>query len=1494
MTAWQWHGVAAVLSFSLTVAALGQEVDPALVGWWKCDEGSGGFCQDSGLGGGEMALSNANWVKGAFGTALKFSGTSSYGTVPEIPELDGANEMTLAAWVLWEGTGSYPNLIHGGTWSPGGFMICVSQDTCYFRMGRPGHRAGAPGQEWRETSAPLLRPIPLRQWVHLAAVFQRPNITTYVNGRKVGQATGWDYPVGQSGDIRFGCWNGETCHNGLLDDLRIYRRALAPDEVAALAAPVGRESAAYEPAGPGANDAKTLLSLETRWASLAIGDNATVLSLREKGTNRELLAAPCPILAVGLKSGRTLQARRLRLQEGLLVAEFPRSQGSAAIRLEADAQTFTVTAAALAVPEAVRFTFFQIAPAPDAYLGQMAGLASDDTSGVCLRSLSLGVDTAFAGKPPLFRASTTLEHGLTGHRVGLAAGPRERLIEMLQHLADTEKVPKSLHGGPWAMVSEATRGSYLFADLAAKDTDAWIELARRGGFGYIHLHGWWKTLGHYEPRTADFPGGLAEMKEVVARIHAAGLRAGTHTLTACIDPRDAWVTPVPSPHLIAAASYTLAAPVAATDKSIPVKEVPVASHDLIWSYSGNGNALRLGTEIIRYSAISRTPPYAFLDCERGAFGTAPAAHAAGDTVDYLLQRYIAFYPQPDSPLAAELADAIAKVYNECGLDMLYFDGSEGMGSRYGIDAMRWQIFQRLKGGVSESSCHGHNNWWFHSRLGAWDHPVWAMRQFHDQHIRLASRYRLTDLLEPQLGWWSPRGPSSIARGHFPDEMEYFAAKNLAIDGPMSIQGVNVSSQPPNARQEEMFTLLGWHEKLRLARYFDPATLERVGEPGKDFRLRLDSAGHWKFTPANLARHRVTAMGNGSEAWATANPHAAQPLRVRVEALYAAAPYDDPQAVALADFKDAAAFTSRAAAPGVKHAIAVVTTDTKAGGRSLRFTANNSGSTARGAWAKVGMAYTHPYFSMAPGQAMGLWVKGDGSGALLNLQICSPREYNGCISDHYVDLDFTGWRYVELLLRERDSERLTDYVWPYGGGFGSHAIYRNPVVTAHVSEVNLYLNEIPPGRAVDVLISPIMALPVREVELVNPSLAVNGTAVTFPVSLLSGHYLEVEGPEGGAHYDARGELLGRFALDGSLPALAAGSNQLRFACRAPAAGSARAEVTVIALGEPFGERRSGPVDETYLKREYDLPRIVTRTDGTDNRWSIPARDTGREAPPALEWEIEAIAAGGNLDAYAGPDSLLLDDGTAPERFAASATNQYAKYAFDSQNQGTAKPGVTFALGADKADAKSADGALTFNATSTRGDRAGWAAIGRRFDPPLDLAGAAAIGFWLRGDGRGQSFKVQLRDTAGKWHDMVTPVTFSGWRYIEHRLDKPALDLARIEYLLLFYNGLPAATGVLCAVDDIKAIRSSAYLETPILTVGESQLSVPVRLYPGQRLRSRDGQTWETLGTDGSTLASGKLSGPAPLLRAGDNPVSLAFKEKPSDGLRVTVRTVKTYR
>jgi hypothetical protein len=136
--------------------------------------------------------------------------------------------MTVEAWVWWEGTGRYPNIITGGTWSPGGFLIFAGDNQCTFRMGRPGFSASNDREQWREVSSPLLAPFAMGRWYHLAATFKRPVIKTYVNGRPVGSAN-WDHPVGHEGDFVIGKWGGAVSHTGLIDEVRVFNRALEAD-----------------------------------------------------------------------------------------------------------------------------------------------------------------------------------------------------------------------------------------------------------------------------------------------------------------------------------------------------------------------------------------------------------------------------------------------------------------------------------------------------------------------------------------------------------------------------------------------------------------------------------------------------------------------------------------------------------------------------------------------------------------------------------------------------------------------------------------------------------------------------------------------------------------------------------------------------------------------------------------------------------------------------------------------------------------------------------------------------------------------------------------------------------------------------------------------------------------------------------------------------------------------------------------------------------------
>ncbi len=511
----------------------------------------------------------------------------------------------------------------------------------------------------------------------------------------------------------------------------------------------------------------------------------------------------------------------------------------------------------------------------------------------------------------------------------------------------------------------------MFADVKFSDVDDWIDIAKRGGFEFIHFHGWWHTLGHYDVNRNFYPNGIEDMKKAVDKVHAAGLKASFHTLTACIEPDDPWISPVPVDDLIACCHYTLARPMKEADDVLYINEKPMHGHELVWSYSCNGNAIKIGKEIIQYHEVSYEKPYCFRQCVRGAFGTTSTNHQSDEDAAYLQQRYLAFYPEPDGRTSDELADAIAAKYKYLGLQGMYFDGSEGMRSRYGIDVMRWKIFQRLpQDAIIEASHWGHNDWWFHTRLGAWDHTAWAMRKNHESHIKMCSTVPKSNLLVPQMGWWAARGPIPECRGQFVDECEFFEMKNLSIDGPMSLQELNPSRIQWNERIFDMLTILGWYERFRLARYFRENDLARLRIPSADFKLRMNDKGTWQLIPQFVSKRRLPEINKG-QSWSVRNPHEDQPFKARIEALYSLN-VNSPKEHVFIDFSEKGIISVENSARHVVQKLSIVKPDKTALFSKLRIDATNSGRIVNGAWALAGMHFPHPYRSTKGCDGFGFW------------------------------------------------------------------------------------------------------------------------------------------------------------------------------------------------------------------------------------------------------------------------------------------------------------------------------------------------------------------------------------------------------------------------------------------------------------------------------------------------------------------------------------------
>lgn len=910
--------------------------------------------------------------------------------------------------------------------------------------------------------------------------------------------------------------------------------------------------------------ANATVTFETEFLRYAVAADGKAAEFTDKQTGRNYaVATPFAILR---RPNQTFTASGCSFADGKLTITFKGHPTPAVVAVTAKKRylVFEVVSVGGEKPD-----ILSICPAMVS-LGKVrsyiSGVAADDDFAACVRVLDLKSNALVHGGPsPRFEVQCEARQGIVGARFALVGCPTSQLRSVLQEVLKEEGVLHSPLGGPFASEAEENRGSYVFAyGLSEANADEWVALAKKAGFAQVHIISFEKSLGHYEPRPNLFPNGLAGLKAVVDKIHAAGMRAGMHTLTGCISTNDPFATPVPDKRLAKDATFILAEAITETDKAVPTTVEP-KGFDTMWAYMSRGNAVQIGDELVLFSGLT---PTGFTGCTRGAFGTKPMPHAKGTPVHKLFVRYQAFQPDPNSTLVDDVGECIARVYNTCGFDMIYMDGAEGMAGGWpGVAAMRAAVFKRLNGRVLvEASEWGYHSWPFHSRIGAYDYPHWALKRFIDIHCGHNDENRASSLLPTQLGWWAILGPSADHDAEFRDEMEYLCCKALATDAPMSFQGVGVGKQPANARQDEYLEMIGRYERLRLARSVPEAVRKQLRTPKADFRL-AEANGKPQFVPTDYIAHKVTGVKDGSAAWTVKNRFAAQPLRLRIQALYSAAPYDSPDAVVLANFTKADELTASAAAKGVT---AEWTPMAIRGNRPgppepcADLKAKSTLATRVGSWAKLTKTFAPPLDLRKHG-ALGLWVQGDGKGQLLNFQLTNPPQFWGTFDEHYVDVDTTAWRYVELHLRERDAERFGDYTWPYGGIYD---VYRSPLIRSHVNALNLYVNNLPPNDTAACLIGQVKALPVVKVKLANPTITVGGARVTFPVALESGQYIEVESATDCRLYDERGALVQQVTPQGDVPALAPGDNAFVFTCVPPEGHAARASVTVITLGPPL--------------------------------------------------------------------------------------------------------------------------------------------------------------------------------------------------------------------------------------------------------------------------------------------------------------------------------------
>lgn len=940
--------------------------------------------------------------------------------------------------------------------------------------------------------------------------------------------------------------------------------------------------------------------LQTDTFRYVIGSDGRNLHFIDKATGIDHLRGGSPSCCATARVGeRDVDASAVTFADGRLAIAFGDGGPGAVVRVEGAAGylRFTVESVRGEVDE---LRFINVPTA-------LRARADEPFSATCIAlNLQTHVEELPGPQEHLWAAGYR-RFGFAGAAAGVAAGPFSGLRATLKDLVGTAPgVPHSPYGGPWAMDSELPYGSYLFGAPTEQTVDGWIDLCRQLGFTQIDFCGC-LNYGDYQPFPQMYPNGYRSVRAVTDRLHAAGIAAGLHTMSFSISKNCPWVRPVPDPRLAAERRYTLAADITAADTALPLAEPTSDLPTYIGYYVRRSMTLQIDDELIEFTQVKDSPPYAVAGCQRGACGTRPAAHAKGATVRHLKQCWGCFVPDGDSALFGEVAERIATVINECGFDFTYLDGLDGA-HVIGGEENRWHygakfafdVFRRLQRPIMmEMATFHHHLWLVRSRMQAWDHAIRAHRRFIDIHV--GSNEGARRMFMPlHLGWsrvlaWL--GPEHDVT--YRDDVDYLWCRGLGTDASYSLQAITPETFAREPWLRQLAPLIRTYEELRRGRGVSERVKARLREPGAEYALTRAADGPWQFMPMQHTRHKVEDTDGLSNVWRSINRFGPQPLTVRIEPLMACGPYDAPANPVLADFSRPGEFAPLGetrqilnsgklygftdAAPGLNAEIRPAGQTGPCGSPGGCWTARNAGvlepvlSSAPddpyslldhaeriyrpriAAWVRLGRRYS-PALDLSAHRGLGVWVHGDGQGELINIR---PASLASCdaYEDHYLTVDFTGWRYVEFV--EPEAERFEDYSWPYGRCL--YKTYREVQAYRTITGLELWYNNVPAGRTVTCQLSPIKAVTLVTQRLSRPALTLGGRTVTFPVDIETGQYLEWRGPGDCRLYSAKGEFLRDVVPEGETPILAAGANELAFHCQSTGCRP-RAYVTVIAAGD----------------------------------------------------------------------------------------------------------------------------------------------------------------------------------------------------------------------------------------------------------------------------------------------------------------------------------------
>ncbi|VGO17688.1 hypothetical protein PDESU_06290 [Pontiella desulfatans] len=674
----------------------------------------------------------------------------------------------------------------------------------------------------------------------------------------------------------------------------------------------------------------------------------------------------------------------------------------------------------------------------------------------------------------------------------------------------------------------------MFEAESLEDLYEGSKYAEAAGLKGIYLMPWvWR--GSYWPTdmTNDginldvFPDGRKDVAEFSAYLKERGMRLLFHYVSGGIGYNDpVYIGTKPDRRLASWGGGKLVGQIDAAQTTIQFRpdngvelpyRIPRAN---VHNFNGlppamhffhNFQMMRIGDEIIKVGSFENTDQevWTLKNCERGKFTTQAAAHVEGTDASGLIDTYDQnFLPDNNSTLLDEIAGNFAGLLNECGVMNTEYDGGEihcyegpSKSIGWGYNKFACKVYTQLDHPVmADSSAERPPECNFEYKFNAVKKLVGPIKG-HQYYVALMPEHPsrpATTMLDANFQLSQVAATRSACFGIKTQDrgvrISDLKAHGLAADICKLVAQWKKASDLMTDEQRQAILRKGvrWNDNIWLGdRHTEDDLVQVLKEedhaflivPVKVLTRNNERDVKWCVGQehGSIAPKQFIRPGDELKLH---NPNDEQEMKFVLRVLWET-DYEDEANVALA--------------PAATNLQDLNDTQASDEGNALRLKYRND--RAEAVWNGDKLPEWEQTVDLSANRAMGLWVEGDGSGALLLVQL--PKR------DYVIPVDFKGRRYIEI---PHGQAAWAEGLWGWRMATWKHADYNN------IHKLNIGFGKVPASTHADISVEGIKALREKDAELVNPVITCGKGRIRIMGTIATGQYLDYKGGDTATVYD----------------------------------------------------------------------------------------------------------------------------------------------------------------------------------------------------------------------------------------------------------------------------------------------------------------------------------------------------------------------------------------